>query len=442
MFLDEAIIEVRGGSGGRGCVSYRREKYIPRGGPDGGDGGRGGDVYIIANENTDTLSDYASRKKFAAANGMYGTGRNCGGRDAEDLFLNVPPGTVVTLLGDEGDEGEVVADLAVHGDRIVMGQGGRGGFGNAHFISSTRQAPDFAELGEPGTVRRVKLELKLVADCGIIGYPNVGKSTLISVISGAKPKIANYAFTTLVPNLGVVMVDDRSYVVCDIPGLIEGASEGKGLGDAFLKHIERCGMLVHVLDVSRALTAEGTVDCDILLHDYRTIRHELSAYSPALAEKGEVVVLNKVDLIPSEKEEVMKKLEKAGVKMFASLSAASHIGTEELKKQLLPLVLAQREKQTVETEDASASIPVLKPQEDSPKMGAYRLEIRERGIIIHGKRLEQFTNMTNFSSTGAVQRFQDVLERVGIARAIKNARKDKTDLPVYIGNTQIDEYLA
>ena len=236
MFLDEATITAIGGNGGRGCVSWRREKYVPKGGPDGGNGGRGGNIYIIADENTDTLSDFASTKKFSAQKGRFGSGRNKNGKDGEDLFLKVPPGTTIT---DSSDNTEV-ADLSTHGDQCLVASGGRGGFGNAHFKSSTRQRPDFAELGEPGEEREVQLELKLVADVGIIGFPSVGKSTLISVVSAAKPKIADYPFTTLVPNLGVVDVGERSFVVCDVPGLIEGDSEGKGLGDTFLKHIERC----------------------------------------------------------------------------------------------------------------------------------------------------------------------------------------------------------
>jgi len=296
MFLDEAHIEVIGGTGGRGAVSWRREKYVAKGGPDGGDGGKGGDIIMEADENTDTLSNYASRKKFEADIGRYGSGNNRHGKNGEDRMLKVPPGTTITVMEGKTSLG-VLADLHEHGDRIIVAHGGRGGFGNGHFVSSVRQRPDFAELGEPGQIRTLKLELKLVADVGIIGYPSVGKSTLISVISNSRAKIGNYPFTTLTPNLGVVKAHDRDYVVCDVPGLIEGASEGKGLGDKFLRHIERCGVIIHMLDLSRALLEGNEIDTDALVKDYRAIRKELDAYSSILNEKRELVVLNKIDLV-------------------------------------------------------------------------------------------------------------------------------------------------
>ena len=273
MFKDEAIIDVKGGKGGKGCLAWRREKYVAKGGPSGGDGGNGGHVMLTANANTDTLSDFTSRKRFEAEAGDAGGGNNRAGRGGEDLVLFVPPGTSVIDTTD--GKNELIADLRNDGDSVVVAHGGRGGYGNAHFATSVRQRPDFAELGEPGEHLIVRLELKLVADVGIIGYPSVGKSTLISVISAARPKIAAYPFTTLVPNLGVVSVGERDFVVADIPGLIEGASEGKGLGHEFLRHIERCGVLVHVLDLSRALREGNVVDVHQLDLDYRAIRKEL-----------------------------------------------------------------------------------------------------------------------------------------------------------------------
>src|SRR3989344_1493775 len=303
MFLDEATIAVHGGNGGRGCVSWRREKFEPMGGPDGGTGGKGGNVIIMADENTDTLSDFASRKKFEALKGRFGSGSNRNGKAGEDMVLLVPPGTLVYEISEKGDR-HLIADLAEHGDQITVAGGGRGGFGNAHFKSSTRQSPDFAELGEPGEKKMIKLELKLVADIGIIGYPSVGKSTLISVVSSARPKIADYPFTTLIPNLGVVNVADRSFIICDVPGLIEGASEGKGLGHEFLNHIERCGILLHVLDVSRG-------DADQLIKDYKAIRKELESHSPTLAKKRELVILNKIDLFGNDASLYEKELKKA-----------------------------------------------------------------------------------------------------------------------------------
>ena len=434
MFLDQATIKVIGGSGGRGCVSWRRESFVPKGGPDGGNGGNGGNVYLIADENTDTLSSYASKKVFKAEIGHFGMKKNCNGKGGNDLWLPVPPGTLV-----KDASNVILADLPHPGDQVLIAGGGRGGYGNAHFKSSTRQRPDFAELGEPGEEKMVHLELKLVADAGIIGLPSVGKSTLIAAISSARPKIADYPFTTLVPNLGVVSVDDRSYVVCDVPGLIEGASEGKGLGDQFLRHIERCGLLIHLLDISRALSEGGTLDPQILLEDYRTIRAELEAYSPTLSQKQELVLLNKDDLVASHTEEAVAALKKSGVDVFMSISAATHSGTEKLKKKLLPLVLAFRTAQLEPQEETS--LPILRPAEHSEQMGAYRIEEQTDGsIILYGKRLEQFVRMTNFESIGGVRRFKDVFERIGLLRAIRKVRGE-SEAAVYVGGIQVDEYL-
>ncbi len=441
MFLDEATITVRGGNGGKGCVSWRREKYIPMGGPNGGDGGDGGSVFVIADDNADTLSTFASVKKFEAKAGGQGGGQNCGGQDAEDLYLKVPSGTVVTQV--DGGQSVVLGDLSRSGDIVMLARGGRGGYGNAHFISSTRQAPDFAELGEPGEEHKIKLELKLVADVGIIGYPSVGKSTLISVISAARPKIAAYHFTTLVPNLGVVQADDRRYVVCDIPGLIEGASEGKGLGHEFLRHIERCGALLHLLDIERTLVEGGEPDVSQLIRDYRAIRHELEAYSPALAQKRELVVLNKSDLVNFETAEIEKALKKEGIQVFAVISSATKNGIGELVIRLLPIVLEEREKrqkhEDVLLEEEAKAIPVLRPHEDDARMRSYRIEHRTDGsILVSGKRLEQFTVMTDFSKPNAVRRFRDVVERIGLVKAIQKLQNGARG-PVFIGRTEVTE---
>jgi GTP-binding protein len=448
MFLDEATIEVRGGTGGRGCVAFRREKYIPLGGPNGGDGGRGGDVIVVADENTDTLSDYASRKKFEAKKGGFGQGWNCGGKDAPDMILLVPPGTVITELETKNDGSvtkTVLGDLSRAGDTLLVARGGRGGYGNAHFKSATRQAPDFAELGEPGEKRAVKLELKLVADVGIIGYPSVGKSTLISVISAARPKIAAYPFTTLVPNLGVVTVNERAYVVCDVPGLIEGASEGKGLGHEFLRHIERCGVLLHVLDVERALAGGSEADPQHLINDYKTIRNELTKYSPTLSEKKELVILNKTDLVNHQTAALEKALNKAGIELFMAISSATQHNTEELTKKLLPIVIDERKKrENIDEETPSTeAIPVLRPHEDSHRMGAYRIDVQSDGSVkISGKRLQQFTVMTDFGNESAVRRFRDVVERIGLMKALRKLRSGKLeDAPVFIGAQRVDQYL-
>ncbi|MDA1208539.1 MAG: GTPase ObgE [bacterium] len=432
MFLDEAIIDVSGGNGGNGCVSWRREKFIPRGGPDGGDGGRGANIYMIANCNTDTLSDFASRKVYKAEPGQAGAGQRKKGRSGEDLFLQVPPGTLICY-----DDGKIIGDLCNHKDQVLIAKGGRGGFGNAHFKSSTRQTPDFAEKGEPSEKKKIHLELKLVADVGIIGYPSVGKSTLISVISSAKPKIADYEFTTLVPNLGVVSVDDRSYVVCDVPGLIEGASSGKGLGHQFLKHIERCGILVHILDVQRALIS-GSLDMDQLVFDYKTIRSELEKFSPALMQRDELVVINKIDLAPDRVDEIVSFLTGKGIVVFGAISNATTEGVEEFKTRLLPIVLRKRtdRKNVVEEE----SIAVLQPHLETNAMGSYRIESEKDVVRVFGKRIEQLTSMTEFESEGGVRRFRDICDRIGLKHAIRHEIKD-SDRRVLIGNIDVTEYI-
>ena len=441
MFLDEAIIEVTGGSGGSGCVGWRREKYVAKGGPDGGDGGNGANVFLQADPNTDTLSNYASKKNYRGEDGKPGEKSNRHGRSGEDLSLAVPPGTLIAEVSDEGNllEDGFRADLAQPGDQATVVTGGRGGFGNAHFKSSTRQRPDFAEKGEPGVTLKLRLELKLVADVGIIGFPSAGKSTLISVISAAKPKIAEYEFTTIVPNLGVVDVDDRSFVACDIPGLIEGAHEGKGLGDQFLKHIERCGLLVHMLDVSRCLV-DGEPDADILEENYQTIRKELESYSPTLASKKEVVVLNKIDLIPEKVDGLVTSLNDKEIEIFTSISAATTQGVDDLKKTLLPLVLKEREKQQ-EVPEEGENLVVLTPHLEDGHMGAYRILREEDGSLhVEGKRLEQLTVMTDFGSEGGVRRFRDICERIGLVNALQREGMDKKT-PVYIGEVKVNEYL-
>lgn len=426
MFLDEVTIEVEGGEGGKGCVSWRREKFVPKGGPDGGSGGKGGDVIIRADANTDTLSDFMTKKHFGAKKGGFGMGQNKFGRTGEDLILPVPPGTLVINT----ENNSLLADLTEDGQEFLVAHGGRGGYGNKHFKTSTRQAPDFAELGEPGEIKNVKLELKLVADVGIIGLPSTGKSTLIAAVSSAKPKIADYPFTTLVPNLGVAKVFDREFIVCDVPGLIEGASEGKGLGDQFLKHIERCGILVHLLDVSR----------EDLVADYKTIRSELEAYSPTLTKKREVVVLNKVDLVQNDPKLWIDQLKKAKINVFDSISAGTRQGTTELMEKLLPIVLEEREKRASFedelTKELESELPVLQPHLLSDRMGAFKIEKLEDRIIVRGKRLEQFTKMTNFGQTGARERFKNVTERVGLKKALERTGATHSST-VFIGDSDV-----
>lgn len=326
-FLDEVVITVRSGDGGAGCVSFRREKYIPKGGPDGGDGGDGGCVILLADKTCHSLSDYRSRRSFKAGSGSPGGGNQCTGRSGDDLILPVPLGTVV----ENAETGEFIADLVQAGERFMLLAGGQGGKGNRHFATATNRAPRMAQPGIPGDELKIRLSLKLLAHIGLVGLPNAGKSTLLASLTMARPKIGDYPFTTLIPNLGVLDLDtDRSVVLADVPGLIEGASVGRGLGLRFLKHIERTGVLFHLLDVSEA-PAEG------VLEDYRRIRTELGAYSRALAEKPQLVLLNKVDLLdPGETKVALigQALEEEGVQ-WIGLSALKGEGVQELKRLIL-----------------------------------------------------------------------------------------------------------
>ena len=289
-FIDETLITVQSGDGGNGCVSFRREKYVPRGGPDGGAGGKGGDVILVSSEDRRTLYPFRFKHEFRAERGAGGQGRQRTGKDGEDLIIEVPPGTLVK----DADSGDLIKDFTRPGERFIVARGGRGGKGNAHFKSSTHRTPRFAQPGEPGEFKKLKLELKLLADVGIIGLPNAGKSTLISVISSSRPKIADYPFTTLVPNLGVVTTGDREpFVVADIPGLIAGAHTGAGLGTRFLRHTERTRLLVHLLDAS-------AIDPERPLEAYTTVNAELAAYSRELARKPQLIALNKLDVTGAE----------------------------------------------------------------------------------------------------------------------------------------------
>ena len=285
-FIDEVKIRVFAGDGGRGCVSFRREKYVPRGGPNGGNGGPGGDVIAVADPQITTLLDLRYQKQYKAGRGQHGMGSDCHGRRGDDREIKVPVGTIIRDAATK----ELIADLQIAGERVVVAAGGRGGKGNAHFVSSTHRSPRFAQPGEAGQERELELELRLLADVGIIGLPNAGKSTLIAAISAVRPKIADYPFTTLVPNLGVVGYDEgKSFVVADIPGLIEGAHTGQGLGHKFLRHVMRTNLLIHLLDASK-------LDEDDPLADWKTVNRELSLFDPELAEKPQIVVANKIDL--------------------------------------------------------------------------------------------------------------------------------------------------
>jgi GTP-binding protein len=330
MFIDEARIYVKGGDGGNGCLAFRREKYVPRGGPSGGDGGRGGDVYMVANDQINTLLHFRFNPEHKAQRGRHGEGSDCTGQDGETIELQVPVGTVVY---DEA-RGEKLHDFTHDGERVLVARGGRGGKGNARFATSTHQAPTEHEPGKPGQERRLRLELKLLADAGLVGFPNAGKSTLISRISAARPKIADYPFTTIEPNLGVVKMDDfRSFVVADIPGLIEGAHLGHGLGTQFLRHIERTKLLVHLVDVSDASGRQP-------VEDFETVMRELASFSPDLAQKPMLVVASKMDAAQDrERVASLKRLaEQHGLPYF-EISSATGLGIEALKHAIAERVL-------------------------------------------------------------------------------------------------------
>ena len=332
MFIDQATVRIKAGDGGNGCVAFRREKYVPKGGPSGGDGGSGGSVYVVATKRLNTLYHLQFQRDWRAGRGEHGMGSNCSGQQGDDVVIELPVGSVVR----DKQTGDVLADLTNEGERVLVAKGGRGGWGNQHFATPTRQAPRFAQPGDIGEERELFIELKLIADVGIVGLPNAGKSTLISVISAAKPKIADYPFTTLVPNLGVVSVDDQTFVVADIPGLIEGAHEGHGLGHEFLRHVERCSMLVHLVDLS----ANEHPD-----HDAEVVAHELELHSKMLAEKPRMICGSKLDsAIASNSAKLRAYADRHGYD-YHEISAVTGDGVRELVRKLASIVRLQQEKE-------------------------------------------------------------------------------------------------
>jgi GTP-binding protein len=351
MFVDEADIHVKAGNGGRGALSFRREKFVPRGGPDGGDGGSGGSVYLVADPHRNTLVHFRFNPEFAAQRGGHGQGSNRHGRNGHDLEVPVPVGTTVHAVDPETRDLVEVADLTEVGTRVLVAKGGRGGLGNAHFVTSTNRAPRKVQPGEPGEERHLRLTLKLLADVGLVGFPNAGKSTLISRISAAKPKIANYPFTTLTPHLGVVSLsDDRSFVVADVPGLIEGAHEGHGLGHQFLRHIERTKVLAHLVDVSSESGRDPVADFD-------TIRRELALYDPAMLQKPQVVVATKLDAVDDPaRTKALQKRAKALSLPFFKVSAVSGEGLPPLLEALwVPVAEAREAERAVADRDENAA---------------------------------------------------------------------------------------
>ncbi|MBI2798653.1 GTPase ObgE [Candidatus Saccharibacteria bacterium] len=399
MFTDVATVKVKAGNGGNGRLSFWRTRGNPKGGPDGGDGGDGGNVVLRADHNTNTLAKYRSSKLWAATDGGQGGPSRSHGKNGGDVVLPVPPGTVI-FNGEKQ-----VADLAADGDEAIVAFGGRGGFGNAHFKSSVRQAPKMAELGESGEAKQLKLELKLVADVGLVGLPNAGKSTLLSVISNAKPEIANYPFTTLVPNLGVVDVDERSFLVADIPGLIEGASQGKGLGDEFLRHVERTRLLLHLIDING----------EDLAKDYQTIQKELSGYAIDLSREPQIVVVTKCESMP--KADVDKKLAEfiKATKLKRTevlcISSVAGKGVQELLRATNQML----QKLNAKTEISEEEIPVIRLDESK----AWGVHAKDDVFVVAGTELEGFANRTNFSQYQAVQRLRHILDRKGVLGQIR-----------------------
>ncbi|MGQ5206366.1 GTPase ObgE [Bacillus subtilis] len=407
MFVDQVKVYVKGGDGGNGMVAFRREKYVPKGGPAGGDGGKGGDVVFEVDEGLRTLMDFRYKKHFKAIRGEHGMSKNQHGRNADDMVIKVPPGTVVT----DDDTKQVIADLTEHGQRAVIARGGRGGRGNSRFATPANPAPQLSENGEPGKERYIVLELKVLADVGLVGFPSVGKSTLLSVVSSAKPKIADYHFTTLVPNLGMVETDDgRSFVMADLPGLIEGAHQGVGLGHQFLRHIERTRVIVHVIDMSGL---EGRDPYE----DYLTINQELSEYNLRLTERPQIIVANKMDMPEAaENLEAFKEKLTDDFPVFP-ISAVTREGLRELLFEV-----ANQLENTPE-------FPLYDEEELTQNRVMYTMENEEvpfnitrdpDGVfVLSGDSLERLFKMTDFSRDESVKRFARQMRGMGVDEALR-----------------------
>ena len=399
MFIDKARIFVKSGNGGNGAVSFRREKYVPAGGPDGGDGGNGASVIFEVDLGLRTLMDFKYQRKYVAEHGEDGSKKRKAGRNGEDLILKVPPGTIIR---DEAT-GLVIADLKEEGDRAVVAKGGRGGKGNQHFANAVRQAPAFARSGSDGVEKWVVLELKMIADVGLLGFPNVGKSTFLSVVTKAKPKIANYHFTTLTPNLGVVQTKfAESFVLADIPGLIEGAAEGVGLGHDFLRHVERTKVLIHIVDIS-GLEGRDALD------DFDKINGELKLYNEKLATRPQVVVANKMDILEDESifDEFKNELEGRGYKVF-KMSAATRQGVDDVIAYVSELLREAEEIELVSEEE------MFRPELDEVQDEGLQIDIEDGVYVVTGKSLRRIMYSVNFDDMESLQYFQKAMESQGV----------------------------
>lgn len=400
MFVDKVKVLVTAGSGGNGVVSFRHEIYVDKGGPDGGNGGNGGDVILVASRNQDTLATFRFNKLIKAEDGRNGDKRKRHGRRGPNLEVKVPVGTVVM-----NGEGTILADLTEDGQQAVIAKGGRGGFGNAHFTSSTRQAPRVAEKGEPGEELELFFELKMIADVGLVGLPNAGKSTFLARVSNAKPEIANYPFTTLTPNLGVVDVDNASMLIADIPGLIEGASEGKGLGDDFLRHVERTSVLLHLIDAYSE---------DVVVA-YKTINKELKDYQVDLSKRPQIVALTKVEGLDEEMvADLTAQLRAVAPKKhtIVAISSQSGQGLTSLLRKISQMVTKDRTKQAKEELER---VPVITYEEPADR---WTIEQTKAGFVVTGKKIESFARRTDFGDYYALQRMRDILRKMGIMNAL------------------------
>ncbi|MGD8373461.1 MAG: GTPase ObgE [Candidatus Woesebacteria bacterium] len=403
MFVDKVTVQVKAGDGGNGAVSFRHEKYVEKGGPDGGDGGRGGDVLFVADSNSNTLAGFRYKQELTAQDGQAGAKRQKHGKNGQSLVVKVPLGTQVYR------EGELVADLTELGKEVVVASGGDGGFGNAHFKSSVRQTPKVAELGEEGDSFEARLELKLLADIGLIGFPNAGKSTFLSVVTNAKPEIADYAFTTLSPNLGVADVDGESVLIADIPGLIEGASKGKGLGDEFLRHVERTAVLLHLIDIYG----------DDVAHDFEVINNELSAYSKELAKHPQIVALTKAEGLDevaiNQQIDRLRTVVSTKVPIFV-ISAQAHIGTTDLLREAKKLVKNVRIKEEDAKQESDTPTITLN---DTAKQAAWKVSFESGCYIVTGQKIEKFAARTNFDTIPGIRRLLDIMRKMGIMHELE-----------------------
>jgi GTP-binding protein len=404
MFIDRTKIHIKSGDGGDGSVSFRREKYVPLGGPDGGDGGKGADIILVVDPNMTTLLDFTYKRKYAAERGGNGAGSHCFGKNGENLYIKVPMGTIIRDV----ETDKIMADLSHPGDTLVVARGGKGGRGNVRFATSTRQAPNFAEPGMPGEERTIELELKLLADVGLVGFPNVGKSTLLSVVSKARPKIANYHFTTLKPNLGVVSVPGvQSFVMADIPGIIEGAAEGVGLGLDFLRHIERTRLLIHVVDISGV---EGRDPYE----DFIKINEELKKYSVKLWDRPQIIAANKADMLYDEEifEDFKKKLNELGYDKIFKISGATNVGVEDLLKEAARM-LSNIPVVDLEINENDMFVP-------EEKKFTYTIRVEDDVYIVEGSFVDRLLASVNVNEPDSLKYFHKVLRNKGVLDELRD----------------------